>query len=159
MKKILAGIIILLWGKSFGQTISISTDKIAPINLSENRKIKDTSGEFIKSSFPLNKHIWEIIFTKITYDEKSKLLQVAGAATITNVIDSFQLKDYNIHLCALHNDTIVNVKHLNKEEVMDNTGNFNVQFDLKKYSILIFTGAHRLPRIYDLSFLLHRKAG
>jgi hypothetical protein len=156
MKSILAGLLILLLcGKSFGQKVAIPADKIAPVNIwSKDRKIKDTSEEFIKSSFAMNQRIWKIIFTTITYDEKNKFLQATGAASLTSVIDSFQLNNYNIHLCALQNDTIVNVKHLNSGEFIDKKGNFNVQFDLMKYPVLIFTSPHRLPRIFDFSFLL-----
>jgi hypothetical protein len=157
MKTILAGIlIILLWGKSFGQKTSIPVDKIAPVDTwSKDRKIKDTSEEFIKSSIALNKKIWKIHFTKIIYDEKNKIMQATGAASITDVIDTFQLNNYNIHLCALQNDTIVNVKHLNSREFIDKKGNFNVEFDLMEYPVLIFTGPGKVPKIFDFSFLLH----
>jgi|GEM_PF-1316858 len=155
MKNILVGsIIILLWGKSFSQTTLIPIDKIAPINL-RSTKIKDTSGGFIKDNYALNLRIWKVHFTKIEYEKKNKFLQVRGAAgIIMEKIDSFKIKNFKIHLGALHNDTLVNVKHLTKEEFLDSSGNFDVRFDLKKYTILIFSCPGRLPRIYDFSSLL-----
>jgi hypothetical protein len=156
MKNILIGsIIILLWNRSFSQTTLIPINKFAPINLMST-KIKDPSGDFIRDNYALNQRIWKIHFTKLAYNKESKFLQVAGAAgLIMEEIDSFKLKNFKIHLGALRNDTLVNVKHLTKEEFLDSSGNFDVQFDLKRYTILIFSCPNRLPRIYDFSSLLH----
>lgn len=160
MKNILvAGVIILMWGKSFSQTTLIPIDKIAPVKLFST-KIKDTSGDFIKGTFPLNLRIWEVGFTKIEYEKKNKFLQVWGTAGMSKKdLNSFKIKDFEIHLGALHNDTLVNVKHLTKDEFLDSSGNFEVRFDLKKYTILIFSCPGYVLRIYDFTSLLLNENG
>jgi hypothetical protein len=78
MKKILiVCVLLILWCKSFSQTILIPAEKITPINIwSSDKKIKDTSGKFLKSYYQLNQRIWKIHFTRIEYDENAKLLRL-----------------------------------------------------------------------------------
>src|SRR5688500_18229466 len=144
MKKILIGSVVLIsWGNSFSQTVLIPIEKITPINiLARVTKIQDTSGRFIKSSYELSQRFWKIHFTEIVHDENAKVLRLFGSAGLFHgKIDSFKMDNFDIHLCSLKNDTIINIKHLNKSDFFKEGDDFDIQVDLKKYCMVIFTSS------------------
>lgn len=147
-------LVAFLNGGAAAQIISIPTDKIAPVQLTST-KIKDTSGDFIKDNYALNMRIWKVHFTKILFDKENKSLQVAGfASIIMEPIDTFRVSHYKVHLCALRNDSLVNVKHLSREECIDDRDHFDLKIDLERYTVLVFTAGNRAARMFDFSFLL-----